>query len=211
MTFDKLLDIVKMFLEKYLIPTVLSVVLTFVTYYKTPEDFSMLVKFTVVGYCVFAFCIWFLVIYAFIWIIKAFIKGIKAIKEKVDEKEYVNKSLLQDESRVLEQLWTDVDGLSVSDYKLLVKFLETGNKPHYTAGTVYGNCLLNSEWVHCSQVREEKQVPIKVAPSPNKGNRIMLPMQETISAKYQYILRQEIFELLKYSQEKYGKISHFER
>jgi hypothetical protein len=184
------------------------VVLTFVTYYKTPEDFSMLVKFTVVGYCVFAFCVWFLLIYTFMWIIKAFIKG---IKEKADEKEYVNKSLLRDEAKVLEQLWTDVDGLSVSDYKLLVKFIETGNKPHYTAGTVCGNCLLNSEWVHCSQVREEKQMSIKVAPSPNKGNRIMLPIQETISAKYQYILRQEIFDLLKYSKEKYGKISHFER
>lgn len=59
MTFDKLLDIVKMFLENYLIPTVLSVVLTFVTYYKTPKDFSMLVKFTIIGYCAFVFCIWF--------------------------------------------------------------------------------------------------------------------------------------------------------
>ena len=211
MTFDKLLDIIKVFLEKYFIPTILSVILTFVTYYKTPEDFNMLVKFTVVGYCVFAFCIWFLLIFIIMSVGKGIANFLKEIKYKADAQAYLHKSKLKDEAKILEQLWTDVDGLSVADYKLVMQFLETGNKPHYTAGTVCGNCLLNSEWVHCSRVKEDKKVQIEITPSLNKRNGEAVPKYETFSARNQYILRQEIYELLKYSQEKYGKISHFEK
>lgn len=211
MTFDKLLDIVKMFLEKYLIPTVLSVVLTFVTYYKTPEDFNMLAKFTIVGYCVFVFCIWFLLIFFAIWLVKFIFNGIKGLLKKANENEKLNQMQSQDEEKALEVLWGYVDKLSIQDYKLLMKFLETENQPYCDSGTYFGECLLNSDLVHRSLVEEEKQEAIKSAPSSNAGNRIMFPIYETIPAKYHYILRKEIYEMLKYSQEKYGRISHFKR
>lgn len=211
MTFEKLLDAMKIFLEKYLIPTVLAVVLTFVTYYKTPEDFDMLMKFTVIGYCAFSFCIWFLLIYFTIWIMRVIIKGIKSIIEKAEEKEKHNKWLLEDEEKTLEALWTYVDKLSIPDYKLLVQFLETENQPHTDNGIYFGDCLLNSSLVHRSLVEEEKKEPIKSVSGANAGNRILFPMYETSSAKYRYILKKEIFEILKYSKKKYGKISHFEK
>lgn len=211
MTFDKLLDILKMFLEKYLIPTVLAVVSTFITYYKTPEDFSMLVKFSIVGYCVFVFCICFLLIYFVVWLIKAIFNGIKGLLEKANENERLNKMQSQDEEKTLEVLWGYVDKLTIQDYKLLVRFLETENQPYCDNGTYFGECLLNSNLVHRSLVEEEKQEAIKPVPNSNAGNRIMFPIYETIPAKYHYILRKEIYDLLKYSKEKYGKISHFER
>ncbi len=211
MTFDKLLDIVKMFLEKCLIPTVLSVVLTFVTYYKTPEDFSMLVKFTVTGYCIFTFCIWFLAIYFIMWLIKMIFHGIKNLFEKANANEKLNKMQLKDEEKTLEVLWGYVDKLSIPDYKLLVQFLETENQPYCDNGTYFGECLLNSNLVHRSLIEEERQEVIKPVSNSNAGNRIMFPMYETIPAKYHYILKREIYDLLKYSQEKYGRISHFER
>ena len=143
------------------------------------------------------------------------IKKITNIFENAKEKAYAeerkNRVSQQNEMRVLEQLWTDVDGLSVYDYNLLVKFIESGNEPHYMTGTICGNGLLNSEWVHCSQVKGEKKIPIKVISGFNGGNGNMQPKYEMVSAKYQYILRQEIYELLKLSQEKYGKISHFKK
>ena len=47
---EKLLDTLKIFLEKYFIPTIIAVVLTFITYYKTPADNALLTKLTTTGF-----------------------------------------------------------------------------------------------------------------------------------------------------------------
>ena len=59
---EKLLDTLKIFLEKYFIPTIIAVVLTFITYYKTPADNALLTRLTTTGFGVFVFCLWFLLI-----------------------------------------------------------------------------------------------------------------------------------------------------
>ena len=67
---EKILDLFKVFLEKYLIPTVVAVVFSFITYYLTPANNNLLVKFTVRLYSVFLFCIWFLIIELVIWLVQ---------------------------------------------------------------------------------------------------------------------------------------------
>lgn len=146
-----------------------------------------------------------------IWLIKVIFNGLKGLYEKINENEKLNKKQAQDEEKSLEVLWGYVDKLSIQDYKLLVQFLETENQPYCDNGIYFGDCLLNSNLVHRSLVEEEKQEAINSAPNSNLGNRIMFPIYETIPAKYHYILRKEIYNLLKHSQEKYGRISHFER
>lgn len=89
---DKLLDMLKLFLEKFLVPTVISVIMTFLIYFVTPIENNLIVKFTLTGYCVFIFCICFLIVSLCKYIGKhsiAFIKNIftkrqNRIKEQKD-------------------------------------------------------------------------------------------------------------------------------
>ena len=90
----------------------------------------------------------------------------------------------------LRNLWESVDALSSQDRKLLLRFVKNGNKP-YTDGFhhFYGyDSLLESDWV-VSTVIEEATTHVK---------------------KRQYKLREDIYQYLKYSLEKTGKISNFE-
>ena len=182
---EKLLDLLKIFLEKYLVPTVIAIVLSFITYYITPTDNKLLVKFTIGGYAVFLFCAWFLCIEFVIWLIQKIQYHNYSKTVEQQSKQLQARELQED----LELLWTEVDSFSLSDYKLLLQFVKTENKPYFSSGVFYGNCLLNSEWVHKTVSKPEKSV---------LGN-------------YQYILRNDIYRLLKYSYQKYGKISHFEK
>ena len=202
---EKLLDTLKIFFERHLIPTVSAVVASFITYYITPADNALLIKFNIIGFSVFLFCIWFLVIKLIIW----FFEKIQCLSySRKEEQRHSQREALQ-ERETMEALWTDVDRLSQSDYRLLLKFVRNENKPYLTSGTHFGECLLNSGWVHKTISKPERKIPIKTQRS-SSSKAIPLPVYETISETYQYILNDDIYKLLKYSYEHYGKISHFE-
>lgn len=203
---EKLLDLLKLFCEKYLVPTVIAIVFSFITYYVTPADNKLLLKFTILGYAVFLFCVWFLIIEFVIWVV-----------QKIQYHNYskgIEQSSKQRQARKLqeglESAWSEIDRLSPNDYKLLIQFVTNGNKPYYSSGTHFGKCLLNSEWVHKTVSKPAKQVLIQTKRT-SSSRAIPLPVHETISETYQYILRNDIYQLLKYSYETYGKISHFEK
>ena len=91
-----------------------------------------------------------------------------------------------------------------------MEFIKNGNKPHFEAGICLGEGLLNSQWVYKSEVQADKKIPAKVY-NVNRMNAEQTNEFITLSARYQYILKDEIFQILKYSLETYGKISHFQR
>lgn len=203
---EKLLDLLKIFLEKYLVPTIIAIVLSFITYYVTPTDNKLLIKFTILGYAVFLFCIWFL-------IIELVIRLVQKIQYHNYSKDVEQRSKQRQERELQEDLewyWTEIDSLSPNDYKLLLQFVKNGNKPYYSSGTHFGDCLLNSEWVNKTMSKPAKQVLIQTK-RDSSSRAIPLPAYETISETYQYILKNEVYQLLKYSYETYGRISHFEK
>lgn len=213
---EKLADLLTIFLEKYLVPTVIAIIMSFVTYYFIGDSNPFLVKFKITGFLIFTFCIWFLIIYFLIQIVKYIIKGIswiiKSVKNYFEEK----KSKLQqeqaekeEEAKVLEILWSSVDSLSSDEYKLLLNFIDTENKPYCEEGTRIGSRLFSYNWFYKTEITPAKQIPIKVNRNDTKG-MIAFSAHETVSATYGYILKDEIYQLIKYSLEKYGKISHFD-
>ncbi|PWJ47791.1 hypothetical protein [Faecalicatena contorta] len=207
---EKLVDILKIFLEKYFIPTIIAVVLSFVTYYITPEDNAVLIKFGVMGFSVCCFLIWFLIVEMVMGIFKGIISAVNRKIKGEKRQIYENDRIERENKEILEVLWTRVDEMNARDYQLLVEFINNGNQPHYEAGQYFGDCLLNSDWVHKTVVQAEKQVPIKIERSSMEGIH-RFPIYETISARYQYVLKDELYKALKYSMDKHGKISHFER
>ncbi|EQG49892.1 hypothetical protein QIY_3436 [Clostridioides difficile DA00141] len=163
-----------------------------------------MVKFTIWGYAVFLFCVWFLIIELVIWLVQKiqyhnYSKGVEQRNKQRQAEEW---------QQSLEFLWTDVDNLSSSDYKLLLRFIKNENQPYCSSGTPMGHCLLNSDWVHKTVSKPAKRVLIK-SNQRTSSKAIPIPVYETISETYQYILREDIYQMLKYSYEKYGKISHF--
>lgn len=190
---EKLLDIVKLFFERYLISSIFATILSFITFYITPETYNLLIKFGLKGYCVFVFLVWFLIVLG----IKQLCSKISNIVYTFKSNKYLNSQNEKENKIALELLWTYVDKLSIDDYKLLIQFIDTNNQPHVTSGIACGNCLLNSDWVHKTQIEGEQF----------KGRNLY----ETSSIKTAYILHDDIFQALKYSKEKYGKISHITR
>lgn len=204
MTFDKLIDVIKIFFEKYLIATLISVVFTFVIYYITPEDFGMLIKFTFTGYCVFVYLICFLIV--------TFVTHeVKKIINNYNEQVYLSKESQKQELKTMERLWTDVDGLSANDYKILKYFLDNDNKPVYTIGEYSGYGLLKSKWVYKTEVKDFQNKKEFTNDEYFKENITRFINYNPWHATYQYILKKEIYDLLKQSQIKYGKISHFDK
>ena len=112
----------------------------------------------------------------------------------------------------MEGLWTAVDKFNPDDRNLLKEFLDNDNAPiERSSGYRYfGNSLLASEWVVSTEEYGKEEPPI-VLSEQLKGKAIPLCSMEpvrTIVVKYK--LRDDVFSFLKYSKEKYGKISHFE-
>lgn len=204
---EKLLDILAIFVEKYLIQTVLTVIMAFLTYYKVPSDNPMLIKFSTIGFSVFVFCVWFIIIE----IIKIIWNSIRRKSSEIHRDAYYSKENQAKTEKVLEMFWNRIDAMDPRDYRLLIEFIKNGNKPHYEAGFICGESLLTSDWVYRNQLDLSEKVIIDTEMNVSDGKGGFHIKPTTFIAKYQYKLKDDIYHILKYSYEKYGRISHFER
>ncbi len=191
----------KTFAEKHLIPSVISLAAGFIAVLALPEDSWMIAKISKVGVGILAFALCFLLVELIIFVAK---KVFKKASERKSDKKYQK----QKEKETIEQLWSDVDSLSPGDRALLHKFLETNNEPIENESNVWFSpgSLLASDWVVSTIVpyhfeNEETEITkehgIPITHFINQG-----------TAKYK--LKDDLFQLLKYSMEKYGKTSNFE-
>ena len=211
---EKLIDLLKIIAEKYLVQTVASVALAILGVAFLPNFLDMTNKVGKTLYGVLIFCLGFLLI-----------QGAKHIytiaKNKVAEK---NKKRLSNELRkresdeneaeAIEQLWNYVDSLGLQDRHYLTEFLKTDNQPIEVMGEAFGFGLLtNRNIVACTEKQQ------KCAPAANRkvefdGHLVFPPSDMQYAAHHAptklYRLKDNFFELLKYSYEKYGKISHFD-
>lgn len=211
---EKLVDLLKIIAEKYLVQTVASVALAILGVAFLPNLLDMTNKVGKTLYGVLIFCLGFLLIQS--------AKHIYTIAQnKVAEK---NKKRLSDELRkreadeneaeATEQLWDYVDSLGLQDRYYLSEFLKTDNQPIEVMGEAFGFGLLaNRNIVACT---DKKQ---KCAPAPNRKvefeGHLVFPPPDAPYISYPaptklYRLKDDFFELLKHSYEKYGKISHFD-
>lgn len=207
---EKFIDLLKIIAEKYLIQTVASVALAILGVAFLPNLFGMTDKVGKTSYGVLIFCLGFLLI--------QFAKYVFAIaKNKAVEKK---KKRLSDELRIEEakeneakaiaQLWDYVDSLQPQDRYYLMEFLKTDNQPIEVMGEVYGIGLLtNRNNVACME--KQQCTRLLNRKFEFEGHLVFQPpdMAHTSQTKL-YRLKDDFFGLLKYSYEKYGKISHFD-
>lgn len=200
---------IKTFVEKHLIPTVISVVVALTSFLILPADFWMIERIGKVPFALLVAGIVFLIIQLLIFLFRT-IHGWLSNKSAAEYR-FLNDVKLEKEA--LEKLWASVDAFNQDDRKVLRGFLESQNAPiERSSGThYYGNSLFNSNWLVSTEEYRETE-PVSFNPPKNKGivtfNVFDTYSTRTVVKKYK--LREDVYNILRYSMDKYGKISHFE-
>ena len=173
----------KIFLEKHFIPTIIALVSAVMIYYFTPDTNEVLMKLGKDWYVLLTAGVVFL-------IITAFVKIILVIRENINHHKLIKWNQLEGKKQSeqnLRRLWDQVDALSVDDREIINQFLDSGNSPIERGAGFYCSyeTLLGSHWVKSRDVKKQ-----------------------TGYCK-QYILDDQVYQALKYSKEKYGRIGNF--
>lgn len=146
---------------------------------------------------IFFVAIYILIVSFLIAVVKGIVRKISASFSKKKEQQKFNQE-------VLTKLWADVDSLSEDDRVDLKEFLRTGNKPiPKNKRCVNTYSLFYSDWVDVQEKRTTVNTKVTIY---STGKEEVMPTIYT----HVYKLKENIYQLLKYSQEHYGKISNFE-
>lgn len=202
-----LTEFFKAIADKYLIRAILSGIIAVAVFLFTPEENWILEK---LGKAVFV-----LFISGALFIIISFLvvcyDKIQKWKRRIGYKHASKISDAIREKEQVEKLWEDVDRMTPEDRALLLQFIKSNNAPYAENRSVYrcGNSLLTSEWVISADVYTGRELPC-LGPSGKPVENLPKELQTYKETVTQYKLRDDVFNFLKYSYEKYGRISHFE-
>ncbi|GEM_PF-6216668 len=111
-------NVIKVFIEKHLIPTLTSVVLTVVSILLFPALSLIQNKTGLALFWLFIFCCWFLIIHFTIWIVKTIKARIILIKQSEEQKE-----------KEIAKVNVFYDDLTPSDKAIINSFLSKRNLP----------------------------------------------------------------------------------
>lgn len=206
---EKLADVLKLFLEKYFVTTLISITTSILVVAIKPNILLISEKTNEILYFILMFCLVFLIVLLIQKIYKTICSKIEHFKAKEQHQEYVEK----ENRKALETLWTFVDKLSIPDKEALFKFLRTNNTPIESSATYLGDSIFNNSNIMYETIVESiQEEPNHSITSPQKRGAIYIPIERPIISipVKRYRLNDEFFSLLKYSYEKYKRISHFE-
>ena len=125
---NAIVEFCRVFAEKHLIPSVVSIVGAIVTLIFIPSDYWMIVK---VGKFLFFVLVAGVIFLGVKFLVLCWHK-VMSYKNDNDLKQYYNQSATKSEKKNIEELWTAVDKFNPDDRKLLCEFLESDNAPYYT-------------------------------------------------------------------------------
>lgn len=201
-------ELCKVFAEKHLIPSVISFTCAIAILLYLPNDYWMITK---IGKFLFFILVSGLIFLAMQLIVFCYKKIVECNYGHKQKERYIH-SALKNEKNDMEGLWTVVDKFNPDDRYLINEFLENGNAPiERSSGSRYfGNSLLASDWVVSTEEYGEEEQPVIISEHLKGKAMPLFPIGIGRAIVVKYKLRDDIFSFLKYSKEKYGKISHFE-
>lgn len=128
-------EALKIFLEKHLIPTAISFVISIITLIKLPKDYWMIEKVGKTLFFILVLLISFLAIELVVFLFQK-------IQEKRFYSHQKNLNVIEsakEEKQSVEELLSFVDKLPPEDRKLIKYFIRTGNSPKILTGHMGGN------------------------------------------------------------------------
>lgn len=121
---EKFAEVLKIFIEKQLLPSVISLAGAITTILFIPDDSWMLLKLGNILFGILVFCVYFLCIQ--IWL--SIVHAIKRAWENASENNYRTNQRKKENQEAIMRIHEFVDGLTSEDKKLLVTFVKNGNK-----------------------------------------------------------------------------------
>lgn len=181
---DAIAAFIKSFNEKYLIPLVISIVVAISAIIVLPGDYWMISKIGAPAFGVVVGGISFLVVLLFYY---AFLLIKKKLYEASDRRYRIAKDQIQKEKNI-RAIWTRIDHFSPEEREIIRKLVTSENQPVATnMYTFYSpESLFESE--------------IMISTTVDDQNRYL----------HVYKLKEDYYQILKYSLEKYNKISNFD-
>lgn len=201
-------NILSFIFEKNLLISIYSLISAIFSLLLIPSDWSIIKKIDIGLFLLLLFLIWFVVIKTTITVI-SFIGTI--VKKYYLHQRYIKENQRYKERELrenLEALWTFVDGCSNKEYRLLMDFIKNNNTPiikEYAYNSK--ESILTSNLVHKTLYKAGKTHT--EFSKPTNANAVGRQIQVYSQPKYKYILKENVYQLLKYSWENYGRISHF--
>ena len=196
--FEKIVDILKEFLEKHFLPFLSSVVITGIVYFITPNDFTVLTKLEKNFYLLVIFCLSLLIIEASIILIR-----------KINNKIYYSNEKKKHDDRIIQEnrnyLYDLLDSLSPEEFDL-VEYLVNNNNQYITSHMDYVNNKFNFDTMFDSRSYKVKEDEIVSIDPYNIDKKCSYKKGSYVN---QFKLKEDIYENLKYLKKKTGKISRF--
>lgn len=150
MLMKNLVDVLKIFIEKDIIPTMISIVGAITTLLLFSEENWIIHRIGKSLFIVLMFCIYFLAIQFLIKIIKT----IKKISSEISEYNYCIKKNEKQNNKAIQHINEFVDRLSPEDKNILISFIENGNKILIAQGGIrfsgYNSLLENTNIMNIS-------------------------------------------------------------
>lgn len=135
----------KIFVEKHLVPTIISVVAAILAFLFLPDDLSWVVeKLGRNWFLLLVAGVVFLLVELVIW----FFSGLCSKWHGVQNNAYYRRCEEKEAKEALEQWLTFVDKLSQEDRELIMTFIHTGNAPQIIPGNVH-RCY-NPDSIHAT-------------------------------------------------------------
>lgn len=205
---EKIIDLLKVLLGKHLYPAISSIAMAILFVALKPNLFGIEKRVGKTLYGVLVFCIFFLIFELTKYISKSY-KTCQANQKAYQQEQELNKQeqerqrKLQEENELyeLENLWNYVDSLDVADQQYLLQFLKTKNEPIEKCYDAFSKLFNNSKFMVCTSK------PVKNLDENNSKN---LDLIFCNSGMKLYKLRDDFYQTLKLSYEKYHRISHFD-
>lgn len=209
---EKIADLLKIFADRHLIPSTASLAVSILCVAFLPEALGISNSVGKFFYGVLIFCLFFLLLQFVKYVVKVF-KGMIARKAKRRAEDKENKQNEQaKEKESLEKLWKYVDSLSPQDKNYLRVFLKNENQPIELIYEEQGWGLLSNKKI---VVSTEKTTRAQFNNTMElDGRQIYIPNTMDYDAGYSYTtlykLSDDFYDLLRYSYDKYKRISHFD-
>lgn len=193
-------------LKKQWVIFCLSILVGFGGYYLLSSDFVEKMPFSSHDLNVAA-CIVLLSIVAYLVfsLIRFVAEKIRKGRRKKKDKQYMAKKDQEQEKEKIEEIKSGVDHWSDRDYSIVMYLLENENKkPYIQWGHPFGESIIDMhDLFNRAPYHGQKVITFETSDGPRSAT-VMDPA-------YQYLLKPEIYKLLKYIQEETGSIAHFEK
>ncbi len=211
---EKILDLLKIVLDKYFIPAIIAVPTTIFLYVIIPDTNFIQAKVGKSVFVIFIFASIFLSILFAIWVKKYIESEIVKRKQVVENEKQAEEQKRQNEilkrereKEKLEGLWNDVDALGNDERMIVDELLKNGNRPIGVYLTYDMRRL--SFFVNVTPMKNGDKCKILIDGGFHDITMQYEPYDNPYDGYSKCKLREEIYARLKESKEKYNKISHF--